>query len=1017
MQGRRRSSLGAALVAATALALLAGGAAAQVDDAGDLCAPGQPGVVYGTNGNDELAGTKGPDVICGLGGDDVISGGDGGDLIDAGPGQDSVSGGPGADRIFGGPGDDVLDGSDGDDALWGEEGADKLKGAAGDDALDGGEGPDELFAAAGDDSLDGGDGNDILDAAAGTDVCLRGESLAGCESNAAGDPLARPLPLGTRPVAPPATFTIDDVFPGVSLTIETGGGIYPWDVEIEPARLHMSGRVAQVLAGPAFDVSVPASAPPIRSATLTLPYHESRLGGTPESELRIYGFDEDAQLWIPVGGPQAVDTGANTVTASLSHFSVYAVLSLRTPEQWKEIFGNTPLRCVGTTVGVDVAFLVDTSGSMSTSDPAGLRVDGAKAFVVEMRDTDRAAVVGFDSTARRELGLTVLDAAGRTAVDAALDRTRAAGGGTSISAAVREAVAILEANGGEGRLRVAILLTDGQSSYDSSLTAQAASAAIEIHTVGLGAGVNAALLQSIATGTGATYRQLDDPNELPDLYRELAGDIIGDDTDTDGDGLTDCVERNGLFVPVRITFPFIGGPVDLASFITTDPENPDTDGDGLPDGREVEARDLRADPAFAAEYGFLIEAGLETYYKLIADPNDADSDGDGLDDLLEVLNGTNPLSPDDSELGIEGLDLPPFTLFQPDEYADRPAVARRLTATPEGDGILIETVFYNDGPVRYDDDRDCVENCVAVEKLARERPDDSGFAICVGPIRLNCADDESQERDIVEEARVAQGVFDGDGSLSESFLREQLALQCAAWFADAQACFDEAMRADVPDNASADDFAAVLGALTVALPVPQVANPDLARRIAEALKATAAAVGVAVLADAVAECLAGPALRVVGELLPFVHPCELLPMYAPGQDTGEAVGHRVAALAADPTRVLERWASPDERLARPFARNWYIGQPGCTEADRAAAVARWGADVNCDEFPNWAMERAGPGASIRYMPGADNRREGINLNVFFRACPDTTQLDRARRIPFLVVPTPLLPTSFHCGRR
>ncbi|HWN21486.1 MAG TPA: NucA/NucB deoxyribonuclease domain-containing protein, partial [Gaiellaceae bacterium] len=557
--------------------------------------------------------------------------------------------------------------------------------------------------------------------------------------------------------------------------------------------------------------------------------------------------------------------------------------------------------------------------------------------------------------------------------------------------------------------------------YNSALTAQAANAAIEIHTVGLGAGVNAALLQSIATGTGATYRQLDDPNELPDLYRELAGDIIGDDTDTDEDGLTDCVERNGLFVPLRITLPFIDGSLDFASFITTDPEDADTDGDGLVDGAEVEARSLRDDPALAAEYAFLIEAGLETYYKLIANPNDPDTDGDGLNDLLELLNGTNPLSPDDSELGIDGLDLPPFTLFQPDEYEARPAIPRVLTARQEGDTILVESVVYNDTPVRYDDDRDCVEVCAAIEELARERPDDSGFGICVGPISINCADDESQERDIVEEARVAQGIFDGDGRLSETFIREQVAIQCALWFADTRACIEEAGRADVPDDVSADDFAAVLGAVTTTLPVPQGINPELARRIAEALKATATAVGVAVgtavIADAVAECLAGPALRIVGELLPFVHPCELLPMYAPGIDTGEAVGHRFDALVADPSRVRERWASQPERLARPFPRNWYIGQPGCTAADRAAAEARWGLDVQCDEFPNWSMEKAGPGASLRYMPRADNGREGINLNAFLRACPETTQLDRNRRVPFLVVPVPVLPTIFHCGRR
>ena len=80
---------------------------------------------------------------------------------------------------------------------------------------------------------------------------------------------------------------------------------------------------------------------------------------------------------------------------------------------------------------------------------------------------------------------------------------------------MQEAIAVLSANGGGGRLRVAILLTDGVSPYNSALTPRLRPTEIEIHTVGLGAGVNAALLQSIATGTGATYRQLDDPTSCP----------------------------------------------------------------------------------------------------------------------------------------------------------------------------------------------------------------------------------------------------------------------------------------------------------------------------------------------------------------------------------------------------------------------------------------------------------------------------------------------------------------------
>lgn len=67
--------------------------------------------------------------------------------------------------------------------------------------------------------------------------------------------------------------------------------------------------------------------------------------------------------------------------------------------------------------------------------------------------------------------------------------------------------------------------------------------------------------------------------------------------DSDGDGLTDAQEAS----------------------LGTDPFNPDTDGDGLPDGDEV--------------------------YVYGTNPLSVDTDGDGISDLQEVIGGTDPLSP------------------------------------------------------------------------------------------------------------------------------------------------------------------------------------------------------------------------------------------------------------------------------------------------------------------------------------------------------------------------------------
>ncbi|ALC04872.1 hypothetical protein CDES_02050 [Corynebacterium deserti GIMN1.010] len=93
--------------------------------------------------------------------------------------------------------------------------------------------------------------------------------------------------------------------------------------------------------------------------------------------------------------------------------------------------------------------------------------------------------------------------------------------------------------------------------------------------------------------------------------------------DSDGDGIPDVVE-------------FTGWKVSSGKIYRTDPNNADTDSDGLSDGEE------------AGE-------GFDAVYAGLADPTEADSDGDGLEDREEVLGWTttrgeqfftDPMKPD-----------------------------------------------------------------------------------------------------------------------------------------------------------------------------------------------------------------------------------------------------------------------------------------------------------------------------------------------------------------------------------
>jgi Ca2+-binding RTX toxin-like protein len=82
--------------------------------------------LWGTSGNDTIAGNASANVLIGK---------DGNDTIDAGGANDNAHGGAGTDTIDGGDGDDLLYGGDGDDILAGGDGLDTMVGGAGADTF------------------------------------------------------------------------------------------------------------------------------------------------------------------------------------------------------------------------------------------------------------------------------------------------------------------------------------------------------------------------------------------------------------------------------------------------------------------------------------------------------------------------------------------------------------------------------------------------------------------------------------------------------------------------------------------------------------------------------------------------------------------------------------------------------------------------------------------------------------------------------------------------------------------
>lgn len=360
----------------------------------------------------------------------------------------------------------------------------------------------------------------------------------------------------------------------------------------------------------------------LQSAKLTLSFDPNAIGSDNPDDLRVFTFNEELKFWIPAAKEQVINDIDNTITIEVKHFSMFAVFNIK---KWKERWKSDAKSCSDRELPVDMVFTLDSSGSMKTNDPNNLRLSAAKSFSNAFIRDDRGAVVDFDGSSKVLQTLT----SDKGALKLAIDRVDS-NGSTNISSGVSAALSILKAEHTEERKRVIILLTDGEGNYSNSLTTDAAKENINIFTIGLGDSVNNSLLSNIASGTGGTFSLVQSADQLPSVFRtiEIESGIAGD-VDTDGDGLTDKQEIEGV--------------IDISNQIfTSDPNLIDTDGDGLTDYEEVGRPLPLKEISRILHETFNIDVNWEDgcYHNVISDPYKKDTDGDGLLDGSEVDGGS-----------------------------------------------------------------------------------------------------------------------------------------------------------------------------------------------------------------------------------------------------------------------------------------------------------------------------------------------------------------------------------------
>ncbi len=205
----------------------------------------------------------------------------------------------------------------------------------------------------------------------------------------------------------------------------------------------------------------------------------------------------------------------------------------------QSVFGLLPIRYQGQSTA-DLAIALDSSGSMRQllfwgNDPWGKRKDAAQELIERLSPTDRVAVVDFDLQGTVLLPLTFLSSADARARAKQAVSAVDSSGGTSLTAGLSAAVGALDANPAASRDRFVIFLTDGIGAFDPSIVERARAESITVYTIGLGSGVDAALLdQAIARPTGGQYFPVQRADDLVDVFDRIYTERIAMNSGTTG---------------------------------------------------------------------------------------------------------------------------------------------------------------------------------------------------------------------------------------------------------------------------------------------------------------------------------------------------------------------------------------------------------------------------------------------------------------------------------------------------
>lgn len=382
------------------------------------------------------------------------------------------------------------------------------------------------------------------------------------------------IELRTDPLSVQATFEVeafadthDSVIPSVKIDLP---GEQVESLSIEPVLNEtffpeaMPGYMGQ-----AYDFNVDGE---FESAEISFEFDASLLeaGADPV----IYYFNEETQEL------EALETiiEGNVAKTTVQHFSKYILVDRKIYEDqftWTDVWDNEH-----NFTDIEIVFVIDDSGSMDWSDPSYERLAVARTLIDNLPVNSKIGLVRFDGDWPKTEALTKTLTTDKEEVKKFLTRDYFySPGGTDMYNGINKAFPLFESTEST-TLKMMIVLSDGATDdthLHSSVVNTANNSNVRIYTVGLGSSTSYFnhYLKPLANNTGAVFYLASDATQLADIYKDIK-EKIDIETDSDADGIPDYYEDNMIY--------FNGVQIVL------DKNNPDSDGDGLLDGEEVELK-------------------------------------------------------------------------------------------------------------------------------------------------------------------------------------------------------------------------------------------------------------------------------------------------------------------------------------------------------------------------------------------------------------------------------------------